>query len=1077
MCKRRTIRVEGLEGGESYVIEEIDEKGFEDGDYYEPVNRKEEVYMPLYGQLFRLTITNDYIMRDLKISKVVNFDPNSAAPKEIEEIQKKEFTMTLELDEEPVINTSYSVMENDLAIDEGQTDEKGQFKIKNGQTVCFEKIVPIGMTYKVTETPDEDYPQLFPVNGKPVTGMMTRDGVSVQFINGVGSTFVIGKEYAMSDMNDAIENEYLKKLKNELREDASVELELQIADEAGEYQVWPTRDTEVLVIDTLTNKKSTATWKANRSFKIQPWKNIYIADMDENTPYRLNERVSDQHKVINYEADDQEEYILDIHQKLLENNGTLEGNVKEEPKAIIVNEIRNLEIESEVIKKVLAGENTVPEGAQLAYRVEAYDGKVWNPAEGVEYIVTDREGIISDRTEKTGADGMILMQKRAKGTPTVKFVEQPVTVHPKNPNVGTLRVVEVAESTDASWGRFAGYVDNHGKSGIDVWDGIGFANSNTKHEFEVGKVMEEPTNDTFTMILEQISSATELPVTEKTQILEKVPGSGIRYEVYDSASDEYLSESVTGTKGEIYLKAGQYAKFMLEDGTEWIVTEKIPNGYTLKDMVTNNNDSSITTGRLDSNATVITTPEAKEDLPGITLTKEMVETGVLDADTGKMVQLKEGNVSIPKKIIVDKECYYVTAIGKNAFEGKIAYDSNYEPIFESKLTGLVIPDTVIEIQDQAFIYCANIKKLVLPDSLKKIGEQALCYVGAAYLNLEQNYEDMKITVNPLKDGAETFKLPKGVTEIGQMAFIMSTLGEADISECIALGIGAFNGCGYLKKCILPDNLKEIPGYTFQNCCNPALDVTIPEGVEKIGMGAFMGSSFVGKIPDSVKTIDLRAFNNINGNLEPEELILPASLESIGEEAFSDRMITQIMWNDKTLSVGRGAFSNNQIKELVVPSNVKLEHGAFEYNEQLTKVTFSCGIKSIPEFCLYKCPNLTDVFISEDVTRIGNSAFSDCVSLKNIQLPEKLEVIESSAFNNCTALEEITIPASVQHIGGAGKSWSDQPQTTIFSSCTNLKKIIICGKTRPLYAEGTKESGLDNKWGAPASTEIIWADNK
>ena len=113
-------------------------------------------------------------------------------------------------------------------------------------------------------------------------------------------------------------------------------------------------------------------------------------------------------------------------------------------------------------------------------------------------------------------------------------------MHPKDPIIGTLRVVEVAEHTDDVWGRFAGYVDDRGKTGVNIWDGIGFANSNTAHEFEVAKIMEEATDDTFTMLLEQIVSSTASPVTDKSQIVEKIPGKGIRYEVYNSESGEYL---------------------------------------------------------------------------------------------------------------------------------------------------------------------------------------------------------------------------------------------------------------------------------------------------------------------------------------------------------------------------------------------------------------------------------------------------------------------------------------------------------------------------------------------------------
>ena len=109
--------------------------------------------------------------------------------------------------------------------------------------------------------------------------------------------------------------------------------------------------------------------------------------------------------------------------------------------------------------------------------------------------------------------------------------------------------MEVAEQTDPSWGRFAGYVDEEGSKGIDVWDASGFVNSNTKHSFEVAKEMEVPTDETFTMILEQITSATASPVSTKDEIRETVPGSGIGYTVYDSETNEEIALPVEKDEG------------------------------------------------------------------------------------------------------------------------------------------------------------------------------------------------------------------------------------------------------------------------------------------------------------------------------------------------------------------------------------------------------------------------------------------------------------------------------------------------------------------------------------------------
>lgn len=257
--------------------------------------------------------------------------------------------------------------------------DEGKIKIKNGQTALFAKLAPEGITYKVTETQDEEYPQIFPVNKKPAEGTFKNDGASVQFINGTDNTFIIGKEYVTADPKDSIEKEYIQKVRNDLRASSSVELELQIADDVGEFHAWPEQDTEVLVIDTLTSQVENITWNAGSSLMIEPWKNVCISSLEGSTAYRLSEKAEYQHKVFRYTGDDQKEYTLEISQKTPENDGAVEGILQEQPKAVIVNGIRNLDVQNDVVKRMLAGDGSVPEGAQLAYRVEAYDGQVWNP--------------------------------------------------------------------------------------------------------------------------------------------------------------------------------------------------------------------------------------------------------------------------------------------------------------------------------------------------------------------------------------------------------------------------------------------------------------------------------------------------------------------------------------------------------------------------------------------------------------------------------------------------------------------------------------------------------------------------
>ena len=879
-CAGKIIRVEDLEGGRTYLVTEIDEKGYEDGDLYEPVEGTAEVEMPVYGLNSRAIITNDYILRPLSVTKTVNYDPETIKEDDLAAISKAEFTMTASVDGKLLAEEDYIVQEGGTQVSEGTTTAKGEFTIKNGQTVVFPEQAPKGSTFSVQETQDPEYPQIFPSENKPAEGTFGENGAETQIINGYGGTLLVGKEYTKAENAGPAVEEYIEKLQGDLRADGQVSLSLQIkADADSSYVVWPEQDTEVTVIDQLTNKMRDATWNRKSEFTVQPWEYVVITGLDSAAEYRLSERAEDQHDIISYTDDEYDTHKFEISQKIPADDQSLTGTVAQNPRAVIYNQVAELTAVSKIVKEMLSADNPVVEGAQLAYRIERFDGEVWSPAEGIPYIVTSGDEIVSDRTEKTGEDGMILLYKSGEETPTVEFTEDKVTVHPKDPAIGSLRAVEVAESTDPSWGRFAGYVSaDRSESGITVWDGTGFANSNTMHTFEVAKEMKTPADETFTMILEQITAATESPVTSKDQILETVPGSGISYVIYDTATGSQAGTAVTGPNGEIYLKAGQYASISVEAGTEWTVSEKIPGGYTLDGLSGENSDGPTTAVKADDNLMIVGTEKPEVVLPEITLTKEMVQKGVINGETKEHVTLNEGDVVIPETIIdEDGVKKRVTAIGDSAFDQSgvsysptITDEGVIKIVSDSKITGISMPDSIEVIGDNAFCMCMNINTMEISENVKEIGNLAFQMVGMARTNSvnKMNEDGYYTVVYPLDKGAETFTVPESVEKLGYGAFMGSTVGVANLDNCRIIELAeypytqlysTFMSCLYLKECTLSSSLTQIPIDMFGNCWSLET-VNIPDGVEEIGEQAFTQSAIKEIVfPESIKLISDSAF--------------------------------------------------------------------------------------------------------------------------------------------------------------------------------------------------------------------------
>ena len=146
------------------------------------------------------------------------------------------------------------------------------------------------------------------------------------------------------------------------------------------------------------------------------------------------------------------------------------------------------------------------------------------------------------------------------------------------------------------------------------------------------------------------------------------------------------------------------------------------------------------------------------------------------------------------------------------------------------LASVSIPDGVEVINHRAFSLCMAIKSIVLPDSVKKIGNSAFYQC----------------------DSLESLTIGKGVETIGNNAFAYGkSLGEIKVAE----GNKAFvdvDGVLYTK------DKKTLIRYPAAKAGSA---VTIPEGVEVLGYGAFHSCVALKEIsiPLSVTEISSHAF--------------------------------------------------------------------------------------------------------------------------------------------------------------------------------------------------------------------------
>ena len=160
------------------------------------------------------------------------------------------------------------------------------------------------------------------------------------------------------------------------------------------------------------------------------------------------------------------------------------------------------------------------------------------------------------------------------------------------------------------------------------------------------------------------------------------------------------------------------------------------------------------------------------------------------------------------------------------------------------------------------------------------------------------------------------------------------------------------------------------------------------------------------------------------------LYYPASPGKL-TELFLDAGISPLSY---VKTVPKRYLNASNITSIEIPNNItSIGDLAFSDCRRLESITIPNSVIKIGKWAFSDCVSLTSIELPDNLTDIGDSAFFDCKGLTSVTVPDKVTSIDSWAFCSCKNLTSITIPSSLKNLGGC-----------VFGHCNNLRDIIFKG---------------------------------
>ncbi len=386
-----------------------------------------------------------------------------------------------------------------------------------------------------------------------------------------------------------------------------------------------------------------------------------------------------------------------------------------------------------------------------------------------------------------------------------------------------------------------------------------------------------------------------------------------------------------------------------------------------------------------------------------------------------------------------------------------------------KVTEIHLPDSVQFIGAAAFKGCRELRRVWLPAGIKHLeaevfagcGElEEICLVQTPVSDVERS------ALDEMPAAEETFVSAdlsaRGRTVGAKLFPVWDTIGERAFYQCRKLkvlrleqaksiGKEALAGCTALGRSNVAVNL-QIGERAFENtqflenredgfsivgnvivageACSG--EVCLPEGVIGIAPYSFSGNREITKLvlPDSLQWIGEGAFFGCSGLYAVK---FPKGLRRIGARAF-EKCISLQEIECSAWQAGPLAFSGCiSIRRAVLPELQILEKRLFAGCCNLEECICEKA-KAVQSFCFSGCRKLRG-FSFDKLYVVREYAFEGCESIKSAAFGDGI-CLGEHALEDCCGLEKIIL---------TGEQGTMQLREYAFSGCTSLRQVVHRGK--------------------------------